>query len=384
MKKLLALIAMAGCLQASAQNSKVQEYINQYSDLAIKEMMRTGVPASITLAQGIVESQYGQSMLVKNSNNHFGIKCKSDWTGATFNYDDDAKGECFRVYNSGDESYIDHSNFLKNRPNYAFLFKLDPTDYEGWAKGLKKAGYATERDYPQTLISTIVKNNLQQYSLLALERMKNGGDMLASNTSAPASAEKQPVNESKTFSEAKKETPFVINGASTKEETTAKTMEPVEKQNAGSSAVNKEERYAKVAQTTVQAPSYPTGTFEINAAKVMFAQEGTSLFALANNNNISYKKLLEFNELTDKDILEKDQLIFLEKKGKKGAKDFHVVELNETLAEIAQKEGVLLKSLTDFNRIDKNAQPETGEKIYLRQAAPKAPKVIKAERISKS
>jgi LysM repeat protein len=381
MKKLLALIAMAGCLQASAQSSKVQEYINQYSDLAIREMMRTGVPASITLAQGIVESQYGQSMLVKNTNNHFGIKCKSEWTGATFNYDDDAKGECFRSYNSGEESYIDHSNFLKNRPNYTFLFKLDPTDYEGWAKGLKKAGYATERDYPQTLIATIVRNNLQQYSLLALERMKNGGDMLASNTSASTPA----VAEKNTVAESKKETPFVINGAANKEETTAKAAEAVEKSATNNApAANREERYAKVAQTTVQAPSYPTGTFEINSAKVMFAESGTSLFALANNNNISYKKLLEFNELSDKDILEKDQLIFLEKKGKKGSKDFHIVELNETLADIAQKEGVLLKSLTDFNRIDKNALPETGEKIYLRQAAPQAPRVIKAERISKS
>lgn len=379
MKKILALIALAACLQASAQNSKVQEYINQYSDLAIREMMRTGVPASITLAQGIVESQYGQSMLVKNTNNHFGIKCKTDWTGATFAYDDDAKGECFRSYNSGEESYVDHSNFLKNRPNYAFLFKLDPTDYEGWAKGLKKAGYATERDYPQTLISTIVKNNLQQYSLIALERIKKGGDMLASNTNTPAATEKNSV------AEPKKETPFIINGAFNKDETTAKTAVPVEKETANSTpAAYKEERYAKVAQTTVQAPSYPTGTFEINSIKVMFAQSGTSLFALANNNNISYKKLLEFNELSDRDILEKDQLIFLEKKGKKGSKDYHVVEMNETLAEIAQKEGVLLKSLTDFNRIDKSALPETGEKIYLRQAAPQAPKVIKAERISKS
>ena len=148
--KRLFLIAVAsfGLLSAYSQSAaSINEYINNYKELAIKEEIRTGVPAAITLAQGILETNAGQCDLVKASNNHFGIKCKSGWTGATVFHDDDAKGECFRSYNNAEESYRDHSDFLKTRPNYTFLFNLDPTDYEGWAKGLKKAGYATNPAY---------------------------------------------------------------------------------------------------------------------------------------------------------------------------------------------------------------------------------------------
>ncbi len=119
----------------------VQDYINTYKQLAIQEMVRTGVPASITLAQGIHETEAGQSDLVLKSNNHFGIKCKTGWQGEKVYHDDDARGECFRSYSKPEESYSDHSDFLKNGSRYAFLFQLDPTDYRSWAYGLKKAGW---------------------------------------------------------------------------------------------------------------------------------------------------------------------------------------------------------------------------------------------------
>src|SRR4051812_29670451 len=144
-----------------AQNSEiVRQYIVSYKDIAIEEMQRTGVPAAITLAQGIHETEAGTSDLVRASNNHFGIKCKGDWTGPTVYHDDDARGECFRKYDDPRDSYKDHSDFLKNRPNYASLFNLDPTDYEAWAYGLKKAGYATNPKYPQILIKLIKDYNL--------------------------------------------------------------------------------------------------------------------------------------------------------------------------------------------------------------------------------
>jgi hypothetical protein len=174
MKKLILFLCLAVSLAAHAQKEKTEAYIATYKELAIAEMMRTGVPAAITLAQGILESQWGESDLVKSSNNHFGIKCKPEWTGDRVYHDDDAKGECFRVYPTADQSYMDHSDFLKTRPHYAFLFKLDPTDYEGWAKGLKKAGYATNPAYPQKLMKLINDYSLQQYSLDALARLKNG------------------------------------------------------------------------------------------------------------------------------------------------------------------------------------------------------------------
>ena len=145
-KFIIALVASL-CIfsQTFSQREKdrIAHYIEQYKDLAIAEMIRTGIPASITLAQGILETGYGQSDLAQYANNHFGIKCKTEWTGEKMYHDDDAKGECFRKYASVEDSYKDHSDFLANRPHYAFLFKLDPTDYQAWAHGLKKAGYAT-------------------------------------------------------------------------------------------------------------------------------------------------------------------------------------------------------------------------------------------------
>jgi hypothetical protein len=147
-----------------AQKTATLIYIDQYKDIAIMEMKRTGIPASITLAQGIVESNSGESNLAMNFNNHFGIKCKNDWIGETTYQDDDSKRECFRVYPNANASFIDHSNFIKNRPNYAPLFQLDPVDDSAWAIGLKKAGYATASDYPKKLMKVIEDFELSQFN----------------------------------------------------------------------------------------------------------------------------------------------------------------------------------------------------------------------------
>lgn len=140
----------------------VDQYIETWSETAVNQMVEHGIPASITLAQGILESSYGNSYLARNGNNHFGIKCH-DWTGATIHKDDDAKNECFRKYNDAKESYRDHSLFLTSRSRYAELFTLDKTDYAAWAKGLKKAGYATNPKYDKLLIDLIEKHQLTQY-----------------------------------------------------------------------------------------------------------------------------------------------------------------------------------------------------------------------------
>ncbi|MEX0967181.1 MAG: glucosaminidase domain-containing protein [Bacteroidia bacterium] len=169
---LLILALLLPSLMANGQARKytTEEYIKIYKDLAISEMMRTGIPASIKLAQGVLESGSGNSELSLKSNNHFGIKCKSHWTGRKTYYDDDEKGECFRVYNKVEDSYRDHSDFLSVNTRYAFLFEFDKTDYKAWAKGLKKAGYATNPRYPELLIGIIEKYDLPQYDLIALGR----------------------------------------------------------------------------------------------------------------------------------------------------------------------------------------------------------------------
>lgn len=137
-------------------------YIERFKAIAIQEMNQNGIPASITLAQGLFESGSGNSELAKVANNHFGIKCTRDWTGKSYYKDDDSANECFRVYDNPDDSYRDHSAFLK-RKNYAKLFELDKNDYEGWARGLKQAGYATNPKYPELLINIIVRYHLDQY-----------------------------------------------------------------------------------------------------------------------------------------------------------------------------------------------------------------------------
>ena len=166
MKRLItALLCILCCLlvQGQVRNKQYEAYIKKYRDIAVEEMRKYHIPASITLAQGLLESGAGQSTLARKSNNHFGIKCGRDWDGKSVRYDDDARNECFRAYKHPKQSYEDHSKFLASRSRYAFLFKLKITDYKGWAKGLKKAGYATDRRYAQRLIDIIELYDLHQY-----------------------------------------------------------------------------------------------------------------------------------------------------------------------------------------------------------------------------
>lgn len=158
-----------------AQRISAEQYIERYKEIAMAEMKRSGIPASITLAQGLLESESGNGDLTLRSNNHFGIKCKTGWMGESVSHDDDEQGECFRKYNTPEESYRDHTDFLTSGARYAFLFSIKPQDYKAWAYGLKKAGYATNPRYPEMLIRSIEKYNLQQYTLLTI-----------SNSSTPA------------------------------------------------------------------------------------------------------------------------------------------------------------------------------------------------------
>jgi LysM repeat protein len=325
MKKLLVFFfAAVICFSTKAQdNEAVNAYIRQYKQLAIDEMIRTGVPASITLAQGILESNAGQCSLTQQSNNHFGIKCKDDWTGEVVYHNDDRKHECFRRYNSAEDSYRDHSDFLKNRPNYASLFDLDATDYTGWAYGLKKAGYATNPVYAQSLITTIEKYNLEDITLAALQQ-SNQLNVASSNVQS------QQDNEFKNVA-----------------------------------FIETQDSKQDISNNNVQAVNYQAGVFRINKTNVLYAKVGTSLFAIASQFDIPYKKLLQYNDLDNVDILDHSTLIYLDKKPKRGSKDYHVALPNEDLHDIAQEEGVQLESLLAYNNYQKNNQPKPGDKILL-------------------
>lgn len=173
---LLFLAAQFALAQPAERRISRKEYIDMWKEQAVKQMLETGIPASITLAQGILESGSGNSTLARYANNHFGIKCHVGWTGETFIQDDDAKNECFRKYEEAEESFKDHADFLKSRSRYAFLFELSSTDYKGWAYGLKKAGYATNPKYAETLIQIIEENELYKYDRvvsIAKKEVKN-------------------------------------------------------------------------------------------------------------------------------------------------------------------------------------------------------------------
>lgn len=329
MKRLLLIVAFFTSLGAVAQPSAdIVEYINNYKQLAMDEMLRTGVPASIKLAQGIHETYAGKSELVLKSRNHFGIKCKATWTGNKVYHDDDARGECFRSYSSPNDSYIDHSNFLKGSERYASLFTLDPTDYKGWAYGLKKAGYATNNKYSQIIIKLIEDYHLQQYSLIALGKMQPSDEVFAG-------IEKKLINSNE-----------VVNNT-----------EPV---------VVSELPKPEVIQP---AKVYPQGEFTINNTRVIFAKSGSSLLGIAQQYDVSLGRLLDFNEIKDADILEKDQLVYLQRKRKVCANEFHIVRKGETLYEIAQEEGIRLESLADYNHLKPHMIPAAGEKLFLQTKA---------------
>lgn len=354
MKRIALLILLVISTALHAQREKAEAYVAKYKDLAIAEMQRTGIPASITLAQGILESQYGESDLAKNANNHFGIKCKTEWTGQKTYHDDDLKQECFRVYETAEESYKDHSNFLMTREWYAFLFKLDATDDRGWAYGLKKAGYATEKDYPQRLLKLIDDYQLQQYSLAALGKPSN--NVNKTYTQAPKNSKKQRV-----INQTDSETIAVTEPAPVIVKKSIEATDPEDKNE--TEAVEKKQ---ETISENKKASPYPSALFTINHSKVIYAEAGVSLLSIANKYDISLSRLIEFNELSEIDILTTDQLIFLEKKLKKGATDFHIANPNETLTLISQKEGVRLESLLEYNKLKKESILRPGDKIYLR------------------
>lgn len=171
-------LCFGGLLISSRTISVQEKYMERYKFIAKEEMKRAGIPASIKMAQGIMESMAGRSELAINANNHFGIKCKSNWPGQTYFYKDDDRDSignlvqsCFRVYSSPEESYFDHSEFLKNRTRYKSLFELDITDYKSWAQGLRKCGYATDPSYALKLVQTIEKYNLNLLDLEVLTEM---------------------------------------------------------------------------------------------------------------------------------------------------------------------------------------------------------------------
>lgn len=324
------ILIMVLALQVPARGQKNgtmtrEEYIKTYADLAMKEMARVGIPASITLAQGVLESGNGNSTLATRGNNHFGIKCH-DWTGKKIYHDDDKKHECFRSYDSPYESYMDHSQFLTTRDRYADLFELKPHDYRGWAKGLKSAGYATARHYATLLIKIIEENELYRYDVLVLE----GG--MGSAFEEDGRVQKPGEDEG----DATERGPG--NGYNTSREV----------------LVNNQIEYIVV-------------------------QPGDTPESLREELDLYANELYRYNNLYKGEELEVGQIIYLQPKRKKAAKgkNFHVVKEGETMYDISQIYGVRLDRLYKMNLMLEGAQPLEGTEIHLRKK--KRGKILKLE-----
>ena len=342
-------------------NDNVAKYIARFKDIAIQEQIRVGIPAAITLAQGIHESAASTSELATKAHNHFGIKCKKDWTGETFLHDDDALQECFRKYNSDEESYLDHSNYLKNNRRYAFLFDMQIDNYKEWAIGLRKAGYATNPKYSTRLIELIEKYKLQKYTL-----------------EATAIQQKNLKNE-----ETKQE---VYNKMAIEETQAARTKKKLEEK--------KEEVKVKVAETAEKVETEVYGFVKkvkdavvvnaneemLNGLRGFYARKGDMLLKEAVERNIKYARLLDINDL-DESPLPADMFIYVEKKFKKSPiKKSHIVQEGETMIMIAQAEGMQLKSLLNLNLMEDKEVPAAGARIYLQNQAERRPILVKKEK----
>ena len=316
MKKALTIFLLVCTLALTASVPETRKspqliYIERYAEIAVEEMYRSGVPASITLAQGLLESRYGQSELAVKGNNHFGIKCHN-WNGAGMYYDDDRRGECFRKYASPEESYRDHSDFLRFRDRYRFLFDLEPTDYKGWAHGLKKAGYATDSKYPQKLISLIEEFELYKYDL-------DDGDR-RQRPDSPARLERV-----ERLDDSRKETfHFALS----------------------------RQMYSK------------------NGVPFVYSVEGESYASIAARYNLFHKEILRYNDLKEDVTLYPGTVVYLQKKKKQAAKglDKHIVEEDDmSLTDIAQRYAVKLSSLLRMNGFTEDYEPKEGEVIILRK-----------------
>ena len=290
-----------------------EEYIEKYKEIAIKAMKSHGIPASITLAQGCLESGNGNSDLAIKANNHFGIKCHKDWKGKTYYKKDDDPGKsCFRKYNHPEESYEDHSDFLRYRERYAPLFELEITDYKGWAYGLKNAGYATDSDYAQKLIAII-----EDYKLYIYDTPKSG----RFNTPPPPSE------------------------------------------------LTKIEEHTPAKSSPLYKYSGLRTIYERNGVPFIVATETDTYESIAREYNLFTSEILRFNDLKKDQKLQSGTIVYLQRKKNKAPRflDIHIAQEGDTYYKVAQQYGIRLKKLYEYNDYKDGDILNIGDEIFLRR-----------------
>ena len=325
MKKavVILLCALVGVMSVAAKERQTrEEYVEKYKAIAIAHMERYGIPASITMAQGILESDSGNSYLSRTSNNHFGIKCKKSWTGRKVYHDDDAKGECFRAYPSVEASYQDHADFLDQSPRYDSLFAYASDDYRSWARGLKACGYATAPDYAERLVKII-----ESMKLYLLDK-ENGNKIYSAAKTAVENAEQW----------------WESNIATSDEQ-----INP----NAFRVTVNSHKGY---------------GVYRSNHTFYVVAKEGDTFESVGDIFDISPKMLRKFNDVAKDAKLSKGDIVYIERKKTQwlGNVMQHKVLRDENLYSLSQSYGIRLKSLKKLNRMREGEDVKKGDIIRLK------------------
>ena len=342
MKKVLIAIALLLGFTVSAQRdpgTPQERYIARFASIAVNEMYRSGVPASITLAQGIIESRSGQSALAADGNNHFGIKCHNSWNGRTMLADDDRKDECFRVYDSAEESFRDHSDFLRYRDRYKFLFDFPVTDYKSWAYGLKQAGYATDPSYAAKLIQCVENYNLSRFDRMTVAEALAEGGADAEEPSAQDDVEEMP------------DSPLKIEAGE------------IYRGKAG-------EEYRFSLSRTL---------YSRNGVPFVYAVEGETYASIAKSNHLLLREILKFNDIPGGGELHAGDVVYLEPKKSKtvrGLDKYIVGEDGETFHGICQRFAVKEKAIRKLNGLPAGYQPKEGDELLLRPV-PKSKKLWK-------
>lgn len=334
----MALCAATVGIQAQIKaNYTAEDYIKMYHEAAVSNMVQHKVPASITLAQGLFESGFGNSPLALNANNHFGIKCH-DWAGETYRHDDDAPQECFRKYPSVADSYADHANFLKTRKRYAKCFELDVCDYKGWARELKAAGYATLPTYPERIIGLIEKFKLYEYDKQALAQMG-------------IKPQEQPLPETKPEE-------HIVMETSIEKQPEKKETQVVEKPVT--------ERVVIQESTALPKPSSKREVLENNGVSYIIARKGDSQLSLADEFDLAEWQIRRYNDLEVGAPVKQGMRIYLApKKDHNDEIDAHIVIDGENLTDIAQMHGVKKQSIMEMNGLEKDAV-YAGQTLKLR------------------
>ncbi len=327
-RTLLATLAALFVWTAVSSQSRIkyttEEYIARWNKIAVEHQEKYGIPASITLAQGILESNNGNGRLAVEANNHFGIKCKKNWTGATISHDDDAKGECFRKYHSAEESYEDHANYIDTQPRYDSLFRHSETDYKAWARGLKAAGYATDPQYAEKLIRIIEENKLYLYD--------RGEDALEQRVAEVEKVEQEIVAD--------------IPAQPTKE------SEVVDIDN----------------YTVTVNPHHGYSVQMVNGVEFVEPKQGDTYAKIAALFDLPVKKIYKFNDVAVGAELAEGERVFLQRKQTRyvGSELYHTAAEGETVRSVAQRYGVRLAKLATLNRLSSDATLHEGQHVKLR------------------